>query len=62
MINLDAMLEEMMMNDILDFLNDDVRTTQDLLAELDELEALQTEEETVEVLLDMVAYDEKPQG
>lgn len=63
MMNLDAMLEEMMMNDILDFLNDDVKTTQDLLAELDEIEALQSkEEEAVEVLLDMVAYDEKPQG
>ena len=64
MMNLDAMLEEMMINDILDFLNDDVKTTKDLLAELDELEAaIETkEEDTVEVLLDVVAYDEKPQG
>ena len=63
----DAMLEEMMINEMLDFLNDGVKaTTKDLLEQLDEIEALQAAEEveetTVEVLLDTVAYDEKPQG
>ena len=63
MLNLDMMLEEMMINDILDFLNDDVKTTQDLLVELDELEVAMTQKEIeVEVLLDTVAYNEKPNG
>ncbi len=45
-------------------LEEDRKITEKLLAELDEIEALQAakEETVVEVLLDTVAYDEKPQG
>lgn len=47
----DAMLEEMMINEMLDFLNDGV-TTENLLAAIEEVEALQVaKEETVEEVL-----------
>jgi hypothetical protein len=57
---LENLLEEMMVNEMLDFLNDDVRTTEDLLDEIEALEA--AKETTVEVLVDSVCYNKKPAG
>lgn len=58
----DAMLEEMMINEMLDFLNDGVKTTKDLLAELDEIEALQAAKETnfIDELDEFMAQEEQP--